>query len=82
MGAGTSASPSRPVMASSVRWVEESPANERKARAMSRELLQRYFEELCETSRQLMSSEERSELQRERIAIATELAFWNERNVR
>jgi hypothetical protein len=48
---------------------------------MSREFLQRYFEELCATSRQLMSSEERRELQRERTAIATELAFWDERHV-
>ena len=39
---------------------------------MSREFLQRYFEELCELERQ--------NLRRVRSAVATELAFWDERH--
>jgi hypothetical protein len=47
---------------------------------MTREFLQCYFDELCERSRTFMESAERENLRRDREAVATELAFWNERH--
>ena len=42
---------------------------------MSREFLQKYFEELCELSRAPMSTEERRKLREERTRVAILLAF-------
>jgi hypothetical protein len=47
---------------------------------MTREFLQRIFEELCRQSRMPMDSAERQNLRRMRTAVATELAFWDERH--
>jgi hypothetical protein len=43
-----------------------------------RDLLQRYFDDLCSQTRLRMSAAERADLARERTRVATILAFWRD----
>jgi hypothetical protein len=45
-----------------------------------REFVERYFAYLCDISRDVMSTAERTNLRRHRTAIATMLAFWDDQH--